>query len=219
MSSMHPSRFRGRQPLYLSLATHGLAAALLVPAGMHLKPRVVPAAEEYQIAMVEVAGGSAIPKLPLLMAPNGEKKAEKEEPQSRPSPKVLPQKRHVSKASGSESQAARVQDRGTSSAAGNGSDARDATFAFPTFSPRPPINDRALLPSSDRQVVLDVKLSAAGDVIGETLVTGIGNALDQMALEAVKSWRFQPATVNGQAVPSEAEVIFTFGPHYPISAS
>ena len=96
---------------------------------------------------------------------------------------------------------------------------RDATPAFPTFSPKPPVADRSLLPSSDRQIVVDVKLSAAGDVIGETLVTGIGNALDQIALEAVKSWRFQPATVNGQAVASEAEVIFTFGPHYPISAS
>jgi len=67
--------------------------------------------------------------------------------------------------------------------------------------------------------VLDVKLNAAGEVIGETLTTGIGNALDQLALQTVKSWRFQPATVNGQPVPSEAEVIFTFGPHYPVSAS
>jgi TonB family protein len=212
-------RFRGRLPLCVSLAAHGLVAALLVPVGMHLKTKLKPSADEYQIAMVEVAGGSALPKLPLLIAPNGDRNAEKQGPESRPSATVPPQKRHLHKASGSQAQMAREQDRGTSSAAGNGSDARDATFAFPVFSPKPPIADRALLPSVDRQVVLDVKLNTVGEVIGENLVRGIGNALDQIALETVKSWRFQPATVNGQPVPSEAEVIFTFGPHYPITPS
>jgi TonB family protein len=219
MPATPASRFRGRLPLYISLAMHGLVAVLLVPAGMRLRPKLVPAAEEYQIAMIEVAGGSAVPKLPFLMAPNGDRKADKAEPESHPSPNAAPKKKHLPKASGSEAQAAREQDRGTSSAAGNGTDARDATFAFPVFSPKPPITDRTLLPSTDRQIVLDVKLNAAGEVIGETMVTGMGNVLDQMVLDTVKSWRFQPATVNGQPVPSEAEVIFTFGPHYPVTPS
>jgi len=103
-------------------------------------------------------------------------------------------------------------------AAGNGSDAQNATFAFPTFSPKPPVTDRSLLPATDKQVVLDVKLNAAGEVIDETLVTAMGNALDQIALTTVKTWRFQSATLNGQAIASEAEVIFTFGPHYPTGA-
>lgn len=219
MSSTHPSRFRGRLALGVSLATHGLVAALLVPVGMHLRPKIVPASDEYQIAMLETAGGSAIPKWPLIMAPNGDRKADRIQPESRPVPNAAPRKKQVSKASGSGAKAAREQDRGTSSAAGNGTDTRDATFAFPVFSPKPPITDRTLLPSTDRQVVLDVKLNAAGEVTGETLVRGLGNALDQLALQTVKSWRFQPATVNGQPVSSEAEVIFTFGPHYPIAAS
>ena len=218
MPSTPVSRFRSRLPLSVSLAIHGLVAALLVPVGMRLKAKLVPAADEYQIAMVEVAGGSAIPKVPLLMAPNGDRKAEKEAPETRPKTNALPQKRHLPKASGSAAQTAREQDRGTSSAAGSGSDTRDATFAFPVFSPKPPIGDRTLLPSADRQVVLDVKLNPAGEVVGEALVRGIGNALDQIALETVKSWRFHPATVNGQPVASEAEVIFTFGPHYAITA-
>ena len=217
MSSTPTTRFRGRLPLYVSLAAHGLVAALFVPVGMRITPKLAPAAGEYQIAMLEVAGGSTTAKVPLLMAPNGARKGETKPVESRPSVHAAPQKRHVAKASGSEAQAARAEDRGTSSAAGNGTDARDATFAFPTYSPKPPVSDRSLLPSSDRQIVVDVRLNAAGEVIGETLVTGIGNALDQMALSTVKSWRFQPATVNGKAVASEAEVIFTFGPHYPIS--
>ena len=220
VSSTHESRFRGRLPLYVSLAAHGLVAALFVSVGVRVQQQLAPAANEYQIAMVEVAGGSTIAKSPLFMAPNGDRKADKKEPETRANAKnTPPQRKHLSKASGSEAQLARPQDRGTSSAAGNGSDARDATFAFPIFSPQPPVADRSLLPASDRRVVIDVKLSAAGEVIDETLVTSLGNALDQLALNTVKSWLFQPATVNGQAVPSEAEVIFTFGPHYPITSS
>jgi TonB family protein len=197
-----------------------MVAALFVTVSLTIsKPKVAPAADSYQIAMLEVAGGSAIPKSPLFMAPRGDRKAEKNLPESRARANAVPQQRHVPKASGSESQTAQAHDIGTSSAAGNGSDSRDATFAFPTFSPKPPVSDRSLLPSSDRQVVVDVKLNAAGEVIGENLVTSMGNALDQLVLTAVKSWRFQPATVNGQAVPSEAEVIFTFGPHYPTVGS
>ena len=215
MLSTHDSRVRGRLPLYVSLAAHGLLAALLVPVGMHLRPKLVPSAGEYQIAMLEVAGGSAMTKLPFLMAPRGEKRGDKNQPESRPSPSPAVQKHHVAKASGSEAQAARPQDRGTSSAAGNGTDARNATFPFPTFSPKPPVTDRALLPSTDQQVVIDVNLNEVGEVTGETLVKSIGNGLDGIAMSIVKTWRFQPATVNGQPVASEAEVIFTFGPHYP----
>lgn len=96
---------------------------------------------------------------------------------------------------------------------------RDATPAFPTYSPKPPVTDRGLLPSSDRQVIVDVTLSAAGEVLSEKLATSIGNALDQLVLDAVKTWRFQPATVNGRPVPSEAEVIFTFNQKYPTTGA
>ena len=220
MPSIRPSRSRSRLPIYVSLATHGLLAALFIDVGMHIRPKLVPsAADQYQIAMLEVAGGSTLAKSPLILAPHGDTKAEKKGPDPRFSPKPVPQKRPVPKASGSNAQTARAQDRGTSTAAGNGSDARDATFAFPTFSPRPPISDRNLLPAVDQQVVMDVQLNAAGEVISENLVKSIGNALDELALNAVKLWRFQPATVNGQAVPSEVEVIFTFGPHYPTTDS
>jgi TonB family protein len=100
-------------------------------------------------------------------------------------------------------------------AAGNGADQQNAEPAFPIFSPRPPISDRSLLPSSSQQVIVDVKVSAAGDVQEATLVKGIGNALDQLVLDTVKTWRFHPATVNGTAVATEAELIFPFDRKYP----
>ena len=92
-------------------------------------------------------------------------------------------------------------------------------MAFPIFYPNPAVHDRSLLPASEKQVIVDVQLNAGGDVVGENLVKGIGNALDQMALDSVKIWRFQPATVNGKPVASEAEVIFSFSQRYPSSDS
>ena len=104
-----------------------------------------------------------------------------------------------------------------SAAAGNGADQQNADPAFPVFSPRPPVADRSLLPNSNEEVVVDVKVSAAGDVLEATLVKGVGNALDQLVLDTVKTWRFHPATVNGNPVATEAELIFPFDRSYPIA--
>ncbi len=216
MPHRYLSLLNPRIPLCLSLLSHGFLLLIFVPVGLRMKPKTAPAADEHLIAMVEMGGGSLSPRLPIL-APNGDPKAGKDLLEPRPVDDNLIHKKHLAKLSGSQSQAARAQDRGTGPAAGNGSDARDATPAFPTFYPRPPVTDRTLLPATDRKVVMDVKLSAAGEVLSETLVSGLGNALDQLALNAVKSWRFQPATLNGQPVASEAEVVFTFGPNYPLT--
>jgi TonB family protein len=102
---------------------------------------------------------------------------------------------------------------------GTGVDTQSADPAFPVFSPRPPVIDRSLLPATSQQVIVDVKLSATGDVLEATLVKGIGNALDQLVLDTVKTWHFHPATINGNAVPTEDELIFPFDQSYPIAES
>jgi protein TonB len=106
-----------------------------------------------------------------------------------------------------------------STAAGSGADQQNADPAFPVFSPHPPVSDRSLLPSSNQEVVVDVKVSAAGEVLEVTLVKGIGNGLDQIVLDTVKSWRFHPATINGNPVATEAELIFPFNRNYPTTPS
>jgi protein TonB len=156
--------------------------------------------------------------LPLPVAPAAKPSAKTppvQEPVTRPT--SLPPERRPAKASGTNA-AARPSDLGTNSVAGNGSDAQNTTPAFPVFSPDPAVHDRSLLPASDRQVIVDVQLNAGGDVVSENLVRSIGNALDRTVLDIVKTWRFQPATVNGKPVPSEAEVIVSFSQRYPISA-
>jgi len=61
-----------------------------------------------------------------------------------------------------------------------------------------------------------VKLDEQGNVLSEVLVRGLGNALDQIVLETVKTWRFQPATVNGKPVVTEDEVIIPMDRNYPV---
>lgn len=80
---------------------------------------------------------------------------------------------------------------------GSGADARNAMPAFPVFSPRPAVSDRTLLPASDQQIIVDVKVNALGEVLDASLVKGLGNALDRIVLETVRTWKFHPATVDG----------------------
>lgn len=95
-------------------------------------------------------------------------------------------------------------------ALGIGDGANDAEPALPLFYPSPGIADRSLLPVRKQNIVVDVSISAAGDVTDEKLVRGLGNALDQLVLAAVKSWRFHPATLNGAAVASVERLVFPF---------
>jgi protein TonB len=172
------------------------------------------------IAAVEVAGGSRARRLPLPEAPAANKPAKTAHVRELARRTANPTREaRQAKASGTNAPTAQPMDRGTNSVAGNGSDAENKSPAFPIFSPHPPVRDRALLPASERQVVVDVRLNAGGEVVSENLVKGIGNALDQMVLDTVKTWRFQPATVNGQPVASEAEVIVPFNQSYPIANS
>jgi TonB family protein len=93
---------------------------------------------------------------------------------------------------------------------GTGEGADDAEPALPLYYPSPGIADRSLLPVVKQNIVVDVNISASGDVTDEKLVRGLGNALDQLVLSTVKSWRFHPATLNGTAVASVEELVFPF---------
>jgi TonB family protein len=97
---------------------------------------------------------------------------------------------------------------------GTGSSSENATPAFPVYSPSPQVADRSLLPRADENVVVDVNVSAQGEVLDEKLIHGLGNSIDQTILDIVKSWKFHPATVDGNAVASVAELVFPLNQHY-----
>jgi TonB family protein len=97
---------------------------------------------------------------------------------------------------------------------GSGSGAQNATPAFPTYSPNPPVQDRSLLPQSETNVVVDVDVSAQGEVVDEKLIRGLGNGIDQAILDTVKGWKFHPATVDGNPVASVSELVFPMSQRY-----
>jgi TonB family protein len=209
---------RPRSAVLISLCMHGAVLLLfLAGAAARMKVHPVQPAKAGFLAMLQVAGGSHRISIPSFEAPNTSK-AEKPEHVKDPQPKLMDPARaaHKEKVAPS-SMPLDSAGKGTGTAlAGNGSDAQDATPAFPVFSPKPPVGDRALLPAAEQHIVVDVNVSETGDVTGETLVKGMGNALDQIVLDTVKTWRFHPATVNGNPVASEAELIFPFNPSYPV---
>jgi protein TonB len=100
---------------------------------------------------------------------------------------------------------------------GNGSD--NAEPALPLFFPHPGVADRSLLPIAKQNVIVEVDISALGDVTDEKLVSGLGNSLDQIVLETVKSWRFRPATLNGSAIASVEDLVFPFDKDYDPNAA
>jgi len=98
---------------------------------------------------------------------------------------------------------------------GTGSGADDAEPAFPTYFPRPAVTDRSLLPGVEQKIIVDVTISADGDVTDEKLVQGLGNSLDDLVLRTVKTWRFHAATRNGNNVASVEQLVFPFNRDYP----
>lgn len=211
---------RRRSGILFSLGAHAAVLGGLLWAGVsgHLRPKAETAArtETYSISMLQTAGASRALAVPVHETPStgqSRKSLELTDQRRRADPNRTPHAARVAPPKNAQQNGV-----GTGTAVtGAGADAQDATPAFPVFSPKPPVADRSLLPALEQQIVVDVKLSAQGDVVSETLVKGMGTPLDQIVLDTVKSWRFQPATVNGTAVASESELIFPFNLSYPVT--
>jgi len=203
----------------LSLLAHGAVLAGLIGVGTRAVVHVLPPAKGCCVAMLSVAGGSHRPQwdVPQPISSGQSRKATEttQAPHKLPNPA---QPAHKAKEA-EPAPAVAADGLGTGSANGNGDANQNVTPAFPVFSPKPPVRDRALLPAAESQIVVDVDVSATGEVTAETLVKGMGNALDQIVLETVRTWKFQPAMVDGKAVASESELIFPFNLKYPISPS
>ena len=208
-ASKSPPRRRG---LLLSFACHGVLALFLVLLA-HPWGRVQPFYPESRCCTTPLywtgsqTGGSSHPrpvarrqrKKPAPAAPAAER-AGAESPVA------------VAQSSSAQAGIAAPQQQGTF---GAGTGSQDAEPAFPVYFPWPGVPDRSLLPAVERKVIVEVSVNALGDVTGEKLVQGMGNSLDQIVLNTVKSWRFHPATLNGTAIASVADLVFPFNRDYP----
>jgi len=220
MRTLFEQTRRALRAVVLSSGFHAALIVFLVLVGIHSARHAIRPVHPIAVAQVDIAGSSHHVKLALpedLQAAHTRQPVPDAEPIKKT---VLPVPETPLKQSGGGSPHASGKNDGLNRAShGNGSDADDMRPAFPVFSPRPPVTDPSLLPDSEKKIVVDVNVDALGQVVSESLVKGIGNRLDQIVLEIVKTWRFQPATINGKPVPTQAELIFPFNSSYPITDS
>lgn len=86
----------------------------------------------------------------------------------------------------------------------------DVRVAYLTYAPDPPI-DRRRLPEWVRgDVVVEVTIDEKGNVVQTKLLQSVGFGLDDVIIETLRNWRFQPAKVDGVPVSSKHDVHFHF---------
>ena len=191
MQSPDTNERRSRPALLFSVAAHGALFAILLILSARANSHIVTSTARNVFAGIQVAGGSHATRLflpPAQSTVEARKPAKEPQQAKKPAAPTHPAP-PVKSAGGTAADAHHTSQGGGDAAQGDGSDAENADPAFPIFSPRPPVTDRALLPGSQREIVVDVNLNAAGDVVGPSLVTGMGNSLDQIVLATVKTWR------------------------------
>lgn len=74
------------------------------------------------------------------------------------------------------------------------------------YAPQPLYTEEARRAGIQGVVILEAVVDAQGQVQNVKVLKGLPMGLDQSAVDAVMSWRYDPATQNGQPVP----VYFTF---------
>jgi len=67
-------------------------------------------------------------------------------------------------------------------------------------------------PDSEGKVVVEITIDERGVISHETVLQSMGDQIDNRCLDALKKWRFQPATKNGLPIASKQDAIFPFKP-------
>jgi TonB family protein len=74
----------------------------------------------------------------------------------------------------------------------------------------PSYTDPARAAKFNGTVLLDVVVSADGDMKSAKIIQGAPFGLNEMAMRAIRQWKFKPATRNGQPVPVIVMIEVTF---------
>jgi periplasmic protein TonB len=80
----------------------------------------------------------------------------------------------------------------------------------PIFSPHPDFSEEARKNKLTGMVVLRIIVGADGKPHDITVQRTLGMGLDEKAIEAVRTWRFEPGTKDGQPVPVEVSIEVSF---------
>ena len=89
-------------------------------------------------------------------------------------------------------------------------DGHEVKPAIPVVFPSPSVFPWQLPQGVTGDVIVEVTISAQGDVVDTKLLQAIGYGIDDRVVATVRSWRFRPATRDGVAIPSQHDVHFHF---------
>lgn len=82
----------------------------------------------------------------------------------------------------------------------------------PLFQPMPPYTEEAAQAVIEGTVLVRANIRSDGTVANCKIIRGLGYGLDEAAIRTITaSWRFKPATFNGNAVDVDANIQVTFG--------
>ncbi len=82
--------------------------------------------------------------------------------------------------------------------------------AYPVVYPDPPVSRSQLPPDLSGDVVIEVTIDSAGDVVETKIVQAIGHGIDEKIAATLQQWHYQPATLDGVPVASKHDVHFHF---------
>ncbi|HWC18094.1 MAG TPA: energy transducer TonB, partial [Terriglobales bacterium] len=82
--------------------------------------------------------------------------------------------------------------------------------ALPIKFPDPHVSASELPPGVTGDVIVEVTIDVAGNIVGKKVLQSIGYGIDEKVLAVLENWRFRPATVNGMPVASRQDVHFHF---------
>jgi protein TonB len=87
---------------------------------------------------------------------------------------------------------------------------RGVTVPRVIYGPEPSFSDEARKSKTQGSVVLVLAVGEDGRTYDISVQRSLGMGLDEKAMEAVRAWRFHPATLNGQPVAAQIAVEVNF---------
>lgn len=82
--------------------------------------------------------------------------------------------------------------------------------AYPIVFPDPPVARSQLPPDLNGDVVIEITIDSAGNVVDTRIVQAIGHGIDEKIAATLRQWHYQPATLDGIPVASKHDVHFHF---------
>lgn len=82
--------------------------------------------------------------------------------------------------------------------------------ALPLNFPDPNVRNSDLPPGVTGDVVVEVTIDVAGNIVNKKVLQSIGYGIDEKCLAVLENWRFRPARMNGMPIASRQDVHFHF---------